>query len=396
MKNKMRILHVVLCCLWSFTIVFSEVFKAIPNIFMFLLVFISFFLIEKRRMQKLWIWYGVFLGTFMLAGAVNHSLQTDFNYIKNFFILPFVALATTPLSEKGLNCVKISFVSACLSMAFISGLMILYSYATVKGFTFENGEIVHTLLLGERIYIGLYMGIAAFITFNYIRFSKQPKWVNWTSTGAFALIVLFVILISSRIGFLCLLILATIEVYKLVCSKKLNWFALFAGFVVLSTVVYNTSLFDRIAYRTAYNEPFLTSLLEYEARAEIWPCAVKTVNTQTVWFGNGYEDSQNLLVNCYNGIEKESKRVWFLERKFNSHNQFINVLMGSGIFSLLALMWFLFNSAWKQMHNLHLLGLLACLVTFMLIENALYRQSGLYIAVFVFLLMQRTKLETYK
>jgi hypothetical protein len=347
-------------------------------------------------MQKLWIWYGVFLGTFMLAGAVNHSLQTDFNYIKNFFILPFVALATTPLSEKGLNCVKISFVSACLSMAFISGLMILYSYATVKGFTFENGEIVHTLLLGERIYIGLYMGIAAFITFNYIRFSKQPKWVNWTSTGAFALIVLFVILISSRIGFLCLLILATIEVYKLVCSKKLNWFALFAGFVVLSTVVYNTSLFDRIAYRTAYNEPFLTSLLEYEARAEIWPCAVKTVNTQTVWFGNGYEDSQNLLVNCYNGIEKESKRVWFLERKFNSHNQFINVLMGSGIFSLLALMWFLFNSAWKQMHNLHLLGLLACLVTFMLIENALYRQSGLYIAVFVFLLMQRTKLETYK
>lgn len=396
MRDKIYNIYVILCCSWAVAMVFAELFKALPNLLMIGFILTSFFVKRKKPVLKDWLWYGVFIVSMLIASLINNTLLEDFKFTKYFFILPLVVIAAEPLLSKSLSAVKKSFVGACVLMALISGSVIVYKYMTVDGFSFENGEIVHTLLLGERIYIGFYMGIAAFIAASFTRFNKDLKWERWVYIAALIIIILFIILISSRIGFICLLILVAVETYKLLRSKRLKWYVIPIGITVVFTLIYNTSLYDRIAYRTQYNETFVTSFLEYEARSEIWPCAVNSINTDNIWFGNAYQDSQDLLVTCYKGIEKESKREWFLDRKFNSHNQFINILMGSGVLTLLLFSAFLLKIAWRQRNNLNSLGLLACLLVFFLIENVLYRQSGLYIVVLIFSILQYSYLNNQK
>src|SRR5690606_33030693 len=83
-----------------------------------------------------------------------------------------------------------------------------------------------------------------------------------------------------------------------------------------------------------------------EPRYYIWDCAytIMSDNPKEIVFGKGYYQTENDLALCYqqkeNYLDAEHKQ-WFIDSKFNTHNQFLDFYLSQGIIVLcLSLLFF--------------------------------------------------------
>ena len=88
----------------------------------------------------------------------------------------------------------------------------------------------------------------------------------------------------------------------------------------------------------------------------------------------------------YKEIDIPKKRGWFLERDFNSHNQYLDLLLSTGIVGLVFFLAFLFAIIFLHKHSVYSLNLLICLMVFMLFENTFHRTFGVFIMALIFYL----------
>ncbi len=100
---------------------------------------------------------------------------------------------------------------------------------------------------------------------------------------------------------------------------------------------------------------------------------------------------ENNYVNCYaKTIKNESKKAYFTETKFNSHNQFIDMYLNNGLIGLLLFVSFFITLFYAVKDNFFDVATLLSIVLFLLVENVLHRQTGCYIfSIFAALLLMR-------
>jgi O-antigen ligase len=123
------------------------------------------------------------------------------------------------------------------------------------------------------------------------------------------------------------------------------------------------------------NENFSTSI-----RVGIYKCAVKVIGEEFI-LGYGIGDAQRALNICYSNHSNI-----LLKNRYNSHNQYFDVLLKTGFLGLLIFFYFLytnFRKAFKSENELIIYLLIFYCVLF-LTENILVRQSG--VILFFFLL----------
>lgn len=117
-------------------------------------------------------------------------------------------------------------------------------------------------------------------------------------------------------------------------------------------------------------------------RSGIYYCDAILVSENWL-FGTGIGDMQNELSNCYENKIGAKIYKW---QTYNSHNQYLFFLIGSGIlslFSFMTLLFFLFKKLVKQGHSLLFFGLVVISIV-MLTENLISRSDGaLFFGLFV-------------
>lgn len=105
-----------------------------------------------------------------------------------------------------------------------------------------------------------------------------------------------------------------------------------------------------------------------------WQCAIRQLRFPTIIYGYGTGDVQDQLNSCYADLDLEI----LLNSKFNSHNQYLDVLLRFGIIGLCTFSMMLFcliKTAYRANHMVFIYFIAIFLFSF-LSENTLARQKG--------------------
>ena len=96
--------------------------------------------------------------------------------------------------------------------------------------------------------------------------------------------------------------------------------------------------------------------------------------------------TQELLVAKYRLMPIEKRRNWFIERNFNTHNQYVDIVLSFGFIGLILFVIFLKEIIMLSFKNIYSLSLILSLILFLTIENLFHRQLGSFIFALILIL----------
>ena len=210
-------------------------------------------------------------------------------------------------------------------------------------------------------------------------FTYNLKEKKWALTGLIILILGLFIASSKMIltaTFICSLLL-----WKERFSLK---FIFLRSVVILSLIIvivlFTRPLQERIKeFSEAIFNPKIEQYNPDSMRKAIYTCVVEVIEENILW-GTGIGDQQTELNKKYN----EHNFLLALEREFNSHNQYLQFWLSSGIIPFilfLVVLIFQFSVALVNRNYFQLSFLMLFSMSF-LTENILARQNGLYLYAF--------------
>ena len=124
-------------------------------------------------------------------------------------------------------------------------------------------------------------------------------------------------------------------------------------------------------------------------RTQIWDCTSKIINESTAGlFGIGFRETANRLVVCYkNEINDIETRQNFIDKRFNTHNQYLDFYVSAGLISLILFLGILFFLLYKNYKHFFPTALILTIILFGMVENYFHRQVGAYYLGFVLVIL---------
>jgi O-antigen ligase len=380
-KNIYDILFVLLLISFPFS-------KAAPNIILGILA--VFFLIDKPFQSLKSVFKTPFLALLLcfvyliLDTSFQGNAVLDFKYFKTLAIFIVVPLLYQKVTQK--KWIFIAIISSAFLAFLFSCFKILKFYIDNHGFSFSNGPFVNEILVFERPYLGFLINLgiccALYLAKKYARY-KIPLY-----TGVM-IMVFFIFFIAARMSFLSLMIFAFVY---FIFYTPLHWLKK-TGIISCTLLVFVVLIFsissirERFYLEKDFNET-IKSVSDYEPRLIIWPCAYEISKNDdfNAIYGLGSATLlEKKLVGCYNQkIPVSSKKDWFLQSAFNTHNQFIDFYMMGGIIALVLFLLFLSLTARKIYQDPFLFSIFFLTGCFFFVENVFHRQLGCYISGLVF------------
>ena len=104
--------------------------------------------------------------------------------------------------------------------------------------------------------------------------------------------------------------------------------------------------------------------------------------------GDGFNKTQENLNNCYiSSMSKKERVAYFIETQFNTHNQYLDLLLSKGLIGLAIFLYLIFCLIRQNNKNINQLNILLVLVLFALIENLFHRQIGVYLFALILIVL---------
>lgn len=377
--------------LFIFLISLSKYASAVPNIVLILLIALFPFVIKKNHLQRLkttpvYLFIALLLLILFNTLFFNRVEQDASIVIKIASTLLLLVLAV-PLTD-GKKVKKAVVFSVLLSIV-VSLVGIYFLYQQQEVFKFASGGFVNDVLLIERLYLGFMCTISIIISVQEIDkgYSNDNKWY-------FANIVLcglFVLLISSRIALACILFIFILRFFYVKQLKLQLLYALGLLTILSLSILVNNNLQERFFFtnNSEKNVPYLELIAKWEPRVAIWNCNyILLKNSPSLFTGIGFKQSKNELVSCYkNTIKDPEKNKYFLTKKFNAHNQYIDFFISQGLVVGTLFLVFILQLAFAYRKSYFKLSLVVSLALFLLIECAFHRELGAYMFSIIFILL---------
>lgn len=368
---------------FCFTIPLDKYATAVPNIVLITLLALFPFAVKKEHFQKILrrevlLFFGLI--AFVAVGALFfQDMERDMVVIKKIAAAGLLLLLYIPL-EKTENLLK-TLIIATLVCIGICLYNMYWLYLSEGSFDFSAGPHVNDVLIIDRLYLGFLsiLSIVASVGLIGNKYSDYNKWYF----GNIVLNVLFILLISSRIGVLLLLGIFLLRI--LYSKKRLPYLLFFAGIALITIVSFslNKNLQERFFYTSTINKDrsYIELVKHWEPRVIIWDCATDILeeDPNTALIGNGFYKTKDLLVDCYAGsIEEEEKRNYFIGERFNTHNQFLDFLLSYGLVPMLLFLWLFVTMIARNRKSYVKMAMVLSLLAFSLIESYFHRQIGAY------------------
>ena len=121
-------------------------------------------------------------------------------------------------------------------------------------------------------------------------------------------------------------------------NKSLRYlFIAFISLTFLLIILNNKTLSKRFLYSDdTTRETLLDKIKTHEPRYDIWKYSGQIFIEENPYIlGIGTYKTQKLLSDKYKMIKIERRKNWFIERNFNTHNQYLDFAISFGITGLL-------------------------------------------------------------
>lgn len=396
-NKSIQYFYCIILIVFVSVIPFEEKAKAVPNILLAVLSFLWVLIIKKKDLletirTKVFIFFALLLFYIIAKSLVTNQIIEDLFIIKKLAL--FVAIIVLAIPFKNFKLMRRAFIASTLLAVLISLVNIFGYIYTQEEFKFSLGTLVNEILISERLYIGFSSIISmVFLIEEYNNINNKFQKTMVLLLGA--LLMFFVFLIAARIAIISIIIILLIYVFTQLNSPKRTATLLFLfGFIGVFFVL-NDNLTKRF-FRAddVYRKTFYDKVAKHEPRFIIWNCSFDIIkNDLNYVFGNGFGTVKSQLVKCYNvNIDLDHKREWFVKSRFNTHNQYLSLLLGSGIIGLslfLASLFYLFK---ESNRNFNSIALISALLLFLSVENIFQRQIGVYL--FSLIVIAILKLDT--
>ncbi|WP_438710604.1 O-antigen ligase family protein [Aquimarina muelleri] len=376
--------QIFLFCLVVFTIPLKHNYNSIGIILLVIFTLSSFYF--KKGNQKLNLKNGKWLILFFFVAVVamfyTEDIKNGFQYLIK--IIPFllfpVVFSMTKLNQKNRNKIIWSFCISCLIISFILFFANLFTYLDNP----NNSSIWNYSGYTKKMdihpaYYILFLIFNIFFLFEefLITVSKKKKIFISFSISIFILQVLF---LQSRIGIISFLI--TSIVYVIATFKNIKKKSILMMFMFVSTSLV-------IAYYFNFLNRFVEIPESLNERITIWEGWWNSYKKSPI-LGYGTGDAQSALDqgNYFLG------NSFFVFYKYNTHNQYLDVLIRLGLigFSVFLLtLYKSFHTVYKNKNRLLLIFLILISI-FFLTENILQRQRGIVFFSFFYLLLNNSNL----
>jgi len=342
----------------------------------------------------------IFVWTIFIDGSseAHFYLQRSLSLLVfplSFFLLPF----QFSLHQK--NIFKTIFIASTLLVLVygeVTAIQFLFSHVGPNEFwatptemfkhpslshllrsTFENTTTIHPT------YACLYLGVSFLFVFEY--FLENFREFTVSKNIGYASLLIFIIvlqvILASRTPFIGTVISAFI---LFVIYQKNKLYILWAG---IGIVVFTVLLFMLVPSFSARLkeisfENFTLSTSKnadsFNLRTGIYKCSIDIVEEN--WLtGVGPGNVQAKLDECYGKISS----TVYNERKYDTHNQFLDYWAGMGILAPLSLLFLLLFISYKNLAAKNYIPFCLCILFFasMLTENILIRHHGVVAFAFI-------------
>ncbi|OAB80220.1 O-antigen ligase family protein [Cochleicola gelatinilyticus] len=391
MKVLLSNLYPYLFLIFCFVIPLDKYATAIPNIVLIALLVSFPFVVKKEDFKRLvrleFLLFGGLVVFITLEMLLFQDRLKDINIIAKIASSLLLVVLFIPIySTKKLNKTIIISVLVCIAVSLFN----LYGFYMKEGvFHFASGAAVDDVLIIDRLYLGFLcvLSIVASIGIIGSTYNEYNKWYF----ANIVLSIVFVLLISSRIAIILLLILFLLKIFY--TKKKLEYGLFFIGIIAIVSGAFlvNKNLGERFFYTQSSDsgKSYIELFKSWEQRVVIWDCNYQILKNDTpVFTGNGFYETKNKLVACYDTtIERKEKRAYFLLKRFNPHNQFADFILSYGVIAFLLFTAIFISLLLKNRNSYYRTGLLLSIAAFAFIECFFQRQMGGYIFSMIFILI---------
>ena len=358
---------------------YAKAFVNICMICLFLIMVVSF---NKEKLiniinQKFFKTLAIFLTFIVIYSLFNGSFFDDFSESRKIAQIILLLILFSFVNDK--RFLIYGFISGVLVSSLITDMNIVAYYFNSSDLLISKSS-VEDLFITQRLYLGFFVVISIILLSFLFRTSNRNK--QKLFCGLLILFFIFTLfLISSRsallIGFLIFLstiIYESKSVFTIVVM--LSSFVIFSGIILTNKNLSNRFLYSQDSVRTSFIEKIKT----HEPRYDIWRFSLQIFEEQNLGlFGLGTYKTQELLVEKYKLMPIDKRKNWFIQRNFNTHNQYIDIILSFGFIGLILFTVFLREIVLITYKNIYSLNLILSLILFLVIENLFHRQLGSFI-----------------
>lgn len=382
MKNSDKIYN-FLFALLCFVIPLSGQAKAVPNILIIPLVLLFTFHSQKKNILLYKKELG-FLLLFILIILTNTILLNrfeDLSMISRLCLIPVLLALSTPIQN--FKTPSIFYTLGALSILVASAINITSEYID-NTLDLTNGAHINDLILGERPYLG-FIYLTSAILSSYLGYNSKNNIKRITLISLSFIFIGFIYLIAARVAAISSIIVIGLSIFYYLKNPR-QYLVFFVSLIVFFALLFLFS--DNLSKRFYLSEDSNITFLEAEPRYYIWDCAyqIKPDNLTDLVFGNGYELTEKKLKKCYelkNNFFEEEQKQWFINSGFNTHNQYLDLLLSQGIICTVILLGgiiYLFITNRKIYFST---ALICSSSLFLLVENTFTRQIGCMLIAFI-------------
>ena len=390
MKVTLDNIYTVLFSVLCFSLAFiGDRFYAIPNGINISLVLIFPFLVNKQKfinhiVKKPIVWFAVFLSFILVKSVLLGHFLEDISVIKKLSQVLLLLILSCGIKPKSTETLKSGVVLGTFIAVIYSIIKIGIIVIQTTTFNFAKGPIINETLPVQRLYLGLLCTISLVLVIE--KFFKNRQKLNLFLAVLFTL---FVFLIAARIAIISVLIVIIYYVFIMIKAKYKYIVLLLIISTTSMAVLLNNNLSKRILHLDdTFRESYVDKIAMHEPRFLIWKYSYEALQSTNLFLGNGFNRTEEKLVSSYKKIPQLKKSAWFINKRFNTHNQYIDIALSQGFIGLSLFLIFLFQLfvIAKKSHSDFLL-LLSALI-YMLVYNNFHRVIGVYIfsLIFIFIL----------
>jgi len=382
MKNTLAKIYNYIVFLICLSIPFMTYANAFANISMICLLCILIAIFEREKIIKIFRFRFLkvligFLFFIIITSIINDSFYLDFDESRKLgqIILLIILFSFTP--DKKL--IMYGFISGTFISSLLTNINIINYYLSSSDLLILKPS-VKELFVTERLYLGFLIVISSILLANLYQITKDKR-LKYLSLSLIVFFLATLFVISSRSALIILaVVFLTTTIYQL--SPLNSLLLIITAGLIFSTIIFtNKNLSSRFLYsEDSIRSSFIDKIKIHEPRYDIWKFSGQIFKEEKPYFfGIGTFKTQELLQSKYQLMPIEKRKNWFIERSFNTHNQYIDIALSYGIIGLFIFLIFVREMVKFSLKNIQSFNLVISLLLFLIVENIFHRQLGSFI-----------------
>jgi O-antigen ligase len=379
--------RVLLIALFAAMLPFDMFYTTFLFYLIALLMLIDFNLPKIKSIPRQ-IWLFVFI---YLLSAIGYTYSTDLwraGYVLERQLAIIIFPILIPLS---INCSKknILFILTvfALSCSITIGILLFHAISTLSVFelpikylfTSSFFNLNFTKPIGiHPTYLSLYVSLAIIFLIDRIRAEKRATQVVIIILLSLLFIGLFFLASRTSIISTAIILLIIFPLYHI--QNKGRYFMISGALIIGLIIVASQSTYIKSRFTSEFSADLTHNQLHYvstdpDSRIMRWACAWELIKQRPI-FGYGTGDEISLMMKQY----LKYNMMLSYKEEFNTHNQFIAILLKNGLVGLIAfvgMLLYFFRIAIQSKNFLYLSFLLILSIGF-ITENIVDANKGIF------------------